>query len=94
MDKEGNPWFVARDVGKVLGFSDSSSVVKFVNKLKDIHKGRISIHTPGGLQKVSIISEQGLYKMLIQSRKPEAVPQFGRGLVSNASSWEFDSPRW
>ena len=32
----------------------------------------INIHTPGGHQEVSIISESGLYKLTFRSNKPEA----------------------
>jgi prophage antirepressor-like protein len=68
---DDEPWFVARDIGKVLGLG-KQAVSEIVKKLKDVHKGSISIGTPGGEQQVTIISEQGLYKMLMRSRKPAA----------------------
>ena len=58
-------------MGSILGL-EPSSVRKFLTKLKDKYKGVISIHTPGGAQTVKVISEHGLYKMLMQSRKPQA----------------------
>lgn len=71
VDKDGNPWFVANDVGNVLGLS-RSAVRDFVSKLKDEYKSVVSIDTNRGPRNYSIISEQGLYKMLMQSRKPNA----------------------
>lgn len=35
-------------------------------------KGLNSIDTPGGTQKTSVISEPGLYALIMRSRKPEA----------------------
>ncbi len=71
VDDNGDPWFVAKDVGKVLGLK-RPAVTRIVNKIKDEHKGFISIDTVGGAQKTVIISEQGIYKMILQSRKPKA----------------------
>jgi len=70
-EKNGEPWFVARDVGMALGLSQSA-VSEIMKKLKDIHVGIISIDTNKGARAYSIISEQGLYKMIIRSRKPNA----------------------
>jgi prophage antirepressor-like protein len=41
-------------------------------RLDSDEKGVSSIHTPGGLQSVSVINESGLYSLILGSRKPEA----------------------
>lgn len=65
---EGQPWFVAKDVCDNLCL-DTSNLSKM---LDEDEKGTYSIRTPGGPQEMSIISEPGLYSLVLRSRKPEA----------------------
>lgn len=67
--KDGEPWFVAKDVCDALSIADSKSSLRF---LEDDEKGVHSMHTLGGTQQVSIINESGLYSLILRSRKPEA----------------------
>lgn len=64
---DGKPWFVAKDVCDALALDHTA-----LRKLDDDEKGRDSIPTPGGDQQVSVVSEPGLYKLVMRSRKPEA----------------------
>jgi prophage antirepressor-like protein len=66
---DGNPWFVAKDVCSVLEHSDVSMAC---SRLKEFEKGKSSICTPGGKQDLLCISESGLYRMVLTSRKPQA----------------------
>lgn len=69
---EGQPWFVARDVGAALGMT-KQAVSFLVKSLPEHFKGSSSTCTlGGGVQKVTIISYEGVVKMLIRSRKPKA----------------------
>lgn len=65
----GDPWFVANDVAKVLGYRDAE---KLTRNLDDDEKGTHNMGTLGGLQDVAIISESGLYSGIFKSRRPEA----------------------
>ena len=67
--RDGEPWFVAADVCRALELGDTH---KAVERLDDDEKGRSSIPTPGGAQELLIISEPGLYSLVLGSRKPEA----------------------
>lgn len=67
--KDGDPWWVLGDVCRVL---DLGSPHKVAERLDPDEKGRNLIPTPGGNQNMAIISEPGLYKVILQSRKPEA----------------------
>lgn len=67
--KDGQPWFVAADVCKALNLPDTH---KAVERLDLDEKGRNSIPTPGGSQTMTIVSEPGLYALVLGSRKPEA----------------------
>lgn len=62
-------WFVAVDVCAVLGLAQPH---RSLAALDEDEKGRHSMTTPGGEQQVSIISEPGLYSLVLRSRKPEA----------------------
>ena len=64
---EGAPWFVAADVLVVLTLDR-----KALERLDSDEKGVSSIHTPGGLQEMTIINESGMYNLILTSRKPEA----------------------
>lgn len=72
--KEGELWFVAKDVCDCLGIGNSRQAVSY---LDNDEKGVISNDTPGGTQQLSVISESGLYSCVLRSRKPEA-KQFKR----------------
>ena len=66
---EGEPWFVAKDVCECLELTDVS---KTISLLDDDEKGTNSIRTPGGEQQMLVVSEPGLYSLILRSRKPEA----------------------
>ena len=70
VDVNGEPWFVAKDVCCVLGieWKGSATMGPLDDDEKDVH----TIDTPGGAQEMSIISEAGLYSLILRSRKPEA----------------------
>jgi anti-repressor protein len=69
VEKGGEPWFVASDVAKMLELSD---IRHRVLELSADEKGVCTVHTLGGNQAVTTVSESGLYKLIFQSRKPEA----------------------
>lgn len=67
--RDGEPWFVAADVCRSLAIGN---VADAVGRLDDDEKGVDSIDTPGGKQRASVVSESGLYSLILGSRKPEA----------------------
>lgn len=77
--KNGEPWFLAGDVCRVLGIKNSSKAVsdiesKFKNAgLKGLYSSYALIKTAGGQQKATIINEQILYELIFNSRKQKAV---------------------
>lgn len=66
---DGEPWFVAADVCKALELEKTN---RALSRLDDDEQGAHSVSTPGGRQRMSIISESGLYSLILGSRKPEA----------------------
>lgn len=75
--KEGEPWFVAKDVAEILGFDHTPTMTR---TLDEDEKGVHIIHTLGGNQQMTIINEPGLYSAILKSRKPEA-KQFKRWIT-------------
>jgi len=69
VEKGGETWFLASDVCAAL---DLGNIAQAGARLDEDEKGIISNDTPGGEQKVSIVSESGLYSLVLGSRKPDA----------------------
>jgi prophage antirepressor-like protein len=66
---ENDPWFVAKDVCDTLGLINHR---KAVGDLPENEKGVTTGYTPGGKQKMLTVNEPGLYRLVFQSRKPDA----------------------
>ncbi len=69
IERDGDPWFVAADVCKVLEISNPRDAI---SKLDADEKGVANTDTLGGAQQINVISEPGLYELVMRSRKPEA----------------------
>lgn len=69
VDVNGEPWFVARDVCECLELGNPRTSIAL---LDEDEKGVHTMDTPGGQQEMSIVSEAGLYSLILRSRKPEA----------------------
>jgi anti-repressor protein len=65
----GEPWWVLKDVCEVLELSNSRMVAE---RLDEDEKGVSIVDTLGGKQELTVISESGLYNVILLSRKPEA----------------------
>ena len=72
---DGEPWFVAVDVCRVLEIKNSRDAVSRLNDdekmtvdLSDSHSGK-----RGGAQFMTVVNEPGLYRLIFASRKPEAL---------------------
>ena len=74
IDVGGEPWFVASDVAKILGYREAKDMTR---RLDEDDKGRRSVPTPGGDQLMTIITEPGLYAAILGSQVPGA-QQFKR----------------
>lgn len=54
----GEPWFVAGDIAKALGYRMASDMTR---RIDEEDKGYAKLRTQGGEQEMSIINESGLY---------------------------------
>lgn len=64
--REDQPWFVASDVCQALGLTNPSVVIA---NLDDDERAKLNLGRPG---LTNIISESGLFSLVLSSRKPEA----------------------
>ncbi len=83
VDEQGNPWFVAADVCKVLEIGNNSTAI---SRLDSDEKSDAVITTQSSNcvtqnRKVTTINESGLYSLILTSRKPSAL-NFRKWLVS------------
>ena len=98
------PWFVLADVCQVLGLANPRDAAA---RLDDDEKGVGIADTLGGAQQATIISEPGLYRLMVRSRKPaarrfdrwvrhEVLPSIrrtgGYSMSHPASSIDFNNP--
>ena len=102
--RDGEPWFVAKDVADVLGYSAASAMIRHL----DDDEGGVSIvHTPSKNQhgeyepveqQMSIISESGLYHAIFNSRK-EGAKEFRKWVTSEVlpsihKTGSYNADRW
>lgn len=73
IQKNGEPWFVLKDVCQILGI-DTSQLKKVADRLEPDEKCRNQITTVRGDKETWIINESGLYNVILRSDKPEAKP--------------------
>jgi prophage antirepressor-like protein len=69
--KKGEIWVVVKDAAEALGYQWQPNLV---NHVPYEWKGINPINTPGGIQDMLCLSEQGLYFFLGRSDKPKALP--------------------
>lgn len=62
---DGEPWFVASDVARVLGYSATEAMTRSMDADE---KGMQNLQTLGGVQSVTVVSEPGLYEAIFRSR--------------------------
>ena len=79
--RDGEPWFVAADLCAALHLDATA-----IRKLEEDEKGLHSMQTPGGMQSVAVISESGMYTLVLRCRdavKPGTVPYRFRKWVTS-----------
>lgn len=64
-----SPWFMATDVANWIEHSNARSMIKLIDSDE---KGVKNVYTLGGIQSKWFLTEDGLYEVCMQSRKPIA----------------------
>lgn len=79
LELSGTPWFVGKDVAEILKYQRTADAIS--SHVDDEDKGVGKIQTPGGMQKVILINESGLYSLILSSKLPNA-KRFKRWVTS------------
>lgn len=66
---DGEPWWVAADVCAVLSLSNPSMAT---SRLQEADLSTTEVRSSGQARRMTIVSESGLYDLILDSRKPEA----------------------
>lgn len=78
---DGEPWFVASDVTSILELANTSMAVQALDddEYRIIGRSEMAVLTlsstdsqKGGAQSMTLVSESGLYSLVMRSRKPES----------------------
>lgn len=67
---DGEPWFVLADLARVL---EITAPARLASRLDEGVRLTHTLETAGGKQQMTIVSEPGMYEVVIRSDKPEAV---------------------
>ncbi len=67
--RNGEPWFVAKDVCAVLNLDNHREAVK---RLLDEELGSEILTSGGQRREMIVVSESGLYRLIFRSNKPDA----------------------
>ena len=70
LNRDGEPWFVGKDVATALGYKDSVNALK--SHVSEEDKGGWRIATQYGEREAVIINESGLYSLILSSKLDSA----------------------
>ena len=70
VERDGEPWFVGKDVAQALGYKNPQEAIR--THVDEEDRGVSEILTPGGKQNIPIINESGLYSLVLSSKLPTA----------------------
>ena len=77
--KDGQPWFVGKDVAEKLGYKNTRDAL--ISKVDEEDKAVVKCDTIKGKQNTTIINESGLYSLVLSSKLPSA-KEFKRWVTS------------
>lgn len=72
IEKDGEPWFVGRDVAEALGYAKAQNAIAV--HVDDEDKGTAPIQGTAYETRATIINESGLYALIFGSKLPSAKP--------------------
>lgn len=81
---DNEPWFVAADIAKALGYRDAPNITR---QLDSNEKGTHLVSTPGGPQKMTTITEAGLYRIILKREAAYVKDPTARAMVTRFQRW-------
>lgn len=79
IEKDGEPWFIGKDVADILGYTNPRKAIG--DHVDEEDKGVTKCDTLGGVQNLTVINESGLYSLILSSKLPDA-KKFKRWVTS------------
>lgn len=79
IQQNGEPWFVGKDIAKILGYERADNAIR--NHVDDEDKLMHQISASGQNREMYIINESGLYSLILSSKMPKA-KEFKRWVTS------------
>ena len=70
IDKNGEPWFIGKDVAEALGYEASRNAI--TKHVDDEDKLTHQISASGQNRNMTVINESGLYSLIMSSKLPQA----------------------
>lgn len=86
IDRDDGVWFVASDVAAELGYDHTPHLVRL---LDEDEKGVHIADTPGGGQFVTLISEAGVYRAIVQRRATKKMDERIKKRLASFQRWVF-----
>jgi len=80
---DGEPWFVATDIARILGYRDANAMTR---SLDADEQGYSPVSTPGGVQQMNTINESGFYRAVLK-RELGYIDDAGRDDVRGFQRW-------
>lgn len=70
-DEHGDPWFIAKDVAQLLGYTNTADAI--VKHCKAVVQDGIAIRDSiGRMQKTALIPERDVYRLIMRSKLPSS----------------------
>ncbi|MDO4157103.1 MAG: Bro-N domain-containing protein [Oscillospiraceae bacterium] len=79
IEKDGEPWFIGKDVADILGYTNTAKAIR--DHVDDEDKLTERIVLSGQNREVIFINESGLYSLILSSKMPDA-KKFKRWVTS------------
>lgn len=79
LDKEGEPWFIGKDIAERLGYKDTSQAIR--KHVDEDDKLTSCFNGSGQNREMIVINESGLYSLILSSKLPNAY-KFKRWVTS------------
>ncbi len=87
VEKDGEPWFIGKDV--CLAFGDKNPS-RSLGRISEEDRDKTSMNTSGGKQDFVIINESGLYSLLFQMQPQKANTKGGTHIVPPETQRRLD----
>jgi predicted GIY-YIG superfamily endonuclease len=70
VDQEGDPWFIANDIAKALGYARPKDAIAIHCKYVEILKGGEALPFTSSPMGIGIIPESDVYRLIMRSKRP------------------------